>query len=82
MFKVRVLGVDQGIASCGYALVDMYIKDNTTYELKVIESGLISTSSKKSMGNRTFDIFTTLESLIKENKPKIIGCEKLFFNSS
>ena len=79
LYEIVVMGVDQGIANCGYGIIKMKFKGND-FKFKVIDYGLIITDSDKSMGNRALEITNKIDELIKTNKPVIIGCEKLFFS--
>lgn len=65
------LGIDQGLANCGYAFVSTE---------GIVCSGTIKTEKNLSKGNRLLQIEQQLTSLIKKYKPKIVSCEKLFFN--
>lgn len=72
-----ILGIDQGIASCGYAIVK---KEGDNYER--IKSGVIKTTTNKTMGGRLQYIMDFIGELIEEHSPEQICCEKLFFNPS
>lgn len=67
-----VLGIDQGLANCGYAFVNA--------ENEIICSGTIKTDKSLSKGHRLELIEKELTKLIKKYKPEIVSCEKLFFN--
>lgn len=73
--KITVIGIDQGIANCGYCVME---KTNT-YE-KILTMGTIKTTSEWSMGKRLNYIKEKISSLTNIYKPIVIGCEKLFFN--
>ena len=78
--KIIALGIDQGIASSGYGLVEITINnENKILNIKPLNFGVITTSSKKTMSNRSKFIVNHIETLINDYNPQIIGCEKLFF---
>lgn len=74
--SVVALGIDQGIANCGYAVVELNHKD----ELYILDSGTIKTTSKQELSKRIEIIYKTITHLSKQYNVNILGCEKLFFN--
>ncbi|WCF11440.1 crossover junction endodeoxyribonuclease RuvC (plasmid) [Paenibacillus thiaminolyticus] len=70
------LGVDQGIANCGYSIIRLS-HDGTIQRLK---SGTIETNSKLPLPQRMTLLYSLLTELVDKYRPVIIGCEKLFFN--
>lgn len=72
------IGIDQGIANCGFSAIRLNLDDHT---LDLLEKGSIVTSSKKSLPERIFLLHDRLYKIIHKYEPSIIGCEKLFFNS-
>lgn len=76
---MRILGIDQGIASLGYCILE--IKDN---KKEIIEYGQLSTYPDEFEDNiceRIRDIVTMLFDIVKEFKPDRICCEKLFYSA-
>lgn len=76
---MRILGIDQGIASMGYCILSVSGK-----EKEIIEYGQISTypdEDDDKMCERIVCIVNLLEGIIEEFAPDRICCEKLFFNS-
>lgn len=69
------IGIDQGIANCGFSVIQLIGN-----ELLVLKSGTIETDSKLSLPQRISLIYSLLTELANTYNPKIIGCEKLFFN--
>ena len=69
------IGIDQGIASCGYSVVKL-----TDDDIEILVSGTIKTPSKDTFGKRLNSIYQKILSLATDYKANIIGCEKLFFN--
>lgn len=71
-----VVGIDQGLATCGYAIIQA---DNDNID--VLKSGTITTNSKYSTGRRLFILREKIKNLIIEHNAAMIGCERLFFNA-
>ena len=69
-----VLGIDPGTAICGYGFVE-----NINGNVNALHYGAVTTSSKARMQDRLEKIYDSLDVMIKEYKPEIIGIEKLFF---
>jgi crossover junction endodeoxyribonuclease RuvC len=69
------IGIDQGIANCGFSIVKL-----TGEEVIVLKSGIIETNSKLTLPQRMTLIYSLLIDLVEVYQPEIIGCEKLFFN--
>ncbi|ADQ15077.1 crossover junction endodeoxyribonuclease RuvC [Halanaerobium hydrogeniformans] len=74
---MRILGIDPGLATIGYALVD---KENNNF--KVLEYGVIKTSADKTNIKRLEIIHRNIQELIKEFKPEQMAVEELFFNKN
>lgn len=73
-----VLGIDQGLANVGYAVVDYRSKDDFT----LLDAGLIKTKADLNLEVRIGEIYNQVEVLVKEYKPTHMGCERLFFNAA
>jgi crossover junction endodeoxyribonuclease RuvC len=71
---VKVLGIDPGTATTGWAILEE--KDN---EIKAISYGHISTSPKKSVSKRIKEVADDLEEVIKEYSPEESAIEDIFF---
>jgi len=69
-----ILGIDPGLATIGYGVIQA-VGDN----FKEIDYGVITTSSKSGMLKRLMKIEKEIRKLIKKHKPKIITCEDIFF---
>lgn len=70
------LGIDQGIANCGYSVVEM----RSDGEITVLKSGTIETNSSLPLPKRMTLLYSLITDLVETHRPVIIGCEKLFFN--
>lgn len=70
---MRVLGIDPGVATTGWAILD-FEKD-----LKVVDFGVITTKKEVSQPDRLKEIAYDLEEIIEKFKPKYAGVELLIF---
>lgn len=71
---LRVLGVDPGTATVGWAILD-----ENKGNVKAVAYGHISTSPKKSAEERLFEVACDLGGIIKKYKPDEAAVEDLFF---
>lgn len=75
-YSVFAVGIDQGIANCGYAVIELTPND----EILVLKSGTIVTTSKQELSKRILIIHEMINQLCNEYNVNILGCEKLFFS--
>jgi len=75
--KKIILGIDPGIATTGFGLVEF---DDENENL--IDCGCIKTSKNDSQENRLKKIFNEMQNLLLEFKPNIVAVEKLFFSKN
>lgn len=74
----RILGIDPGVATTGWAIVDL-IKD----DLKAVDFGVISTSKDLKLPERLSEIYADLNIIIAKHNPQFASVEKLiFFNNA
>lgn len=79
---IRSLGIDQGLANCGYGIVEMRVnKKGKITSTKYIECGVITTNNKKTRPRRVYYIYNKIKALIINFEPNVISCERLFFTS-
>lgn len=71
---LRVLGIDPGTATVGWAILD-----ETKGNVEAVAYGHISTSPKNSTEERLFEVASNLEEIIKKYKPDESAVEDLFF---
>ncbi len=77
MFKnITVLGIDPGLANCGWSVVEREITD----KYKVISCGVIKTSSEKDISSRLYKIFVELKNVISKYKPDVVSIESQFYS--
>lgn len=77
MEKVRILGIDPGIAIVGWGVVDVI-----NSKPKVVSYGVITTEKELSLPERLKIIDEDLLSIIEKYKPDEISMEELFFNTN
>jgi crossover junction endodeoxyribonuclease RuvC len=70
---MRVLGIDPGLNITGYGLVE-----DEGSNIKLIEAGIIRTSSDMPIGDRLRKIYDSLSELIEEYRPEILVLEKIY----
>lgn len=72
----RIIGIDPGLETVGYAVLDV-VADKYT----LITSGVIKTSKKSVFPNRLFEIHGDISELLKKwcHTDTVISIEKLFF---
>lgn len=71
---MRILGIDPGYAIMGYGIVD---SDNN--KLKVIDFGVVETSSDETLPNRLEKLYSGVRQLIDMYHPDCAVFEELFF---
>lgn len=74
---MRILGIDPGIATIGFGLVEA---DRT--KAHMVTYGAITTPAGLPLSKRLYQIFGDMEDLIGQLKPEAISIEELFFNNN
>lgn len=74
---MRVLGIDPGIATIGFGIID---SENSKQTL--VACGVIKTPSGHSLSSRLDQISADLTRLISEFNPDAMAVEELFFNTN
>lgn len=77
---MRVLGIDPGTATTGYALLDG--EPQRPDEIVLVEHGVIRTAPTTPMPDRLREIHAAVESLIVDLQPDVVAIEELFFSSN
>ncbi|MFW6238735.1 MAG: crossover junction endodeoxyribonuclease RuvC [Halanaerobiales bacterium] len=72
-----IMGVDPGLATAGYALVE---KDGNNFTCR--DYGILRTLSDMCESDRLDKLYSELTALIAENKPDGMAVEELFFNKN
>ena len=73
-----VIGIDPGTAITGFGLIE----ETDSGELKVIQYGVIQTSSKIDLSSRLLELHNQLKDLLLLYKPDTGAVEKLFFQKN
>jgi len=71
---MRILGIDPGIATLGFGLIEIVANSP-----QLLEVGVIKTDSEQVMGDRLHTIYQDLHSIINDYQPQLVAIEKLFF---
>ena len=74
---MRILGIDPGIATVGFGVVD---SDRVSHRL--IKCGAITTPAHTSLSSRLNQIFDDMDELIENFRPDCLSVEELFFNTN
>jgi crossover junction endodeoxyribonuclease RuvC len=72
---MRVLGLDPGIATLGFGVIDV-TQGNLP---KLLDVGVIQTPKKTPMGDRLKIIYEDMHTVLTQWQPHKVGMEKLFF---
>ena len=74
---MRSLGIDPGLATVGFSVVDT---DKT--KMRLVTCGVISTPAHTSLSSRLDRIFCDMNELISTFSPDVMSVEELFFNTN
>ena len=74
---MRILGIDPGIATIGFAVLDAAGND-----FRLLRCGVIETPAHTPLSDRLNTIYEDIESLIQAYKPEVVSIEELFFNTN
>ena len=74
---MRILGLDPGIATVGFAVLD---SDRGVNHL--VTCGVITTPAHTSLSSRLDRIYSDLEEIIRTFSPEVMSVEELFFNTN
>ena len=74
---LRILGIDPGLATVGFSIVD--VKKS---KMKLVTCGVISTPAHTSLSSRLDRIFEDMNELISSFDPDVMSIEELFFNTN
>ena len=74
---MRILGLDPGIATVGFGVVD-----TERNRQKLVSCGVITTPAHTPLTSRLDQIYTDLEELISVYHPDVMSIEELFFNTN
>ena len=74
---MRILGIDPGIATIGFGVLD---SDKDSHTLKTC--GVITTPAHTSLSSRLEQIYNDMLDLLEIFKPDAVSIEELFFNTN
>lgn len=74
---LRILGIDPGLATVGFSIVDV-----EKSKMKLVTCGVISTPVHTSLSSRLDRIFEDMNELISSFSPDVMSIEELFFNTN
>ena len=74
---MRILGIDPGIATIGFGLVEA-----DRGQANMLTYGVITTPAGLPLSKRLYQIDRDMEDLIGQLKPDVIAVEELFFNTN
>ncbi|MBN1795188.1 MAG: crossover junction endodeoxyribonuclease RuvC [Sedimentisphaerales bacterium] len=70
---MRILGIDPGLGTCGYAVIE-----TKTGTEQLIEAGTFRTDDKLALENRLDQIAQDFADILEKLKPDIVAVEKLY----
>ena len=74
---MRILGIDPGIATIGFGVLD---SDRNSH--KLVKCGVISTPAHTSLSSRLEQIYDDMLSILELFQPDAVSIEELFFNTN
>lgn len=74
---LRILGIDPGLATVGFSIVDV-----EKSKMKLVTCGVISTPAHTSLSSRLDRIFEDMNELLSSFSPNVMSIEELFFNTN
>lgn len=74
---MRILGIDPGIATIGFGVVD-----SSSGRQTLVNYGVVTTPAHTSLSSRLDRIYTDIKELISTFNPDAIAIEELFFNTN
>ncbi len=80
MTKKRILGLDPGLATLGFGVIDIVINPaKGVIPLLMVDFGIIQTPAKTEISQRLQIIYEDLSTVVDEFKPDLVAIEKFFF---
>lgn len=74
---MRILGIDPGVATIGFGLVEA-----DRAQVHMVTYGVITTPAGLPLSRRLYQIDRDMEELIAKLKPDVMAVEELFFNTN
>lgn len=73
MIGKRILGIDPGLNTTGYGVIE--VSDG---RVRLCEAGIIRSLAKRSIESRLKEIFVGVQEVIEAHTPELMGLEQLF----
>ena len=73
MNSKRILGIDPGLNTTGYGVIDV-----EGGKVRLCEAGIVRSRAKASIEARLSEIFTGVQEVIEMHKPELMALEQLF----
>ena len=74
---MRILGIDPGIATIGFGVLD-----SDRADIRLVKCGVIETPAHTSLSSRLEQIYDDMLSLLELFRPDAVSIEELFFNTN
>ena len=74
---MRILGIDPGLATIGFAILDSNRGKN-----HLVQCGVVTTPAHTRLSDRLLTVHTDLTELIGTYHPDVVSIEELFFNTN
>ena len=74
---MRILGIDPGVATIGFGVVD-----TDRNRIALVKCGVITTPAHTQLSGRLEQIFRDMADLLDLFKPDAVSVEELFFNTN
>lgn len=74
---MRILGIDPGIARCGWGIIE-----NQKSKIKCQNFGCVETNAGVSIEKRLLQVHKEIIKLIDKYNPDVVAVEELFFNTN
>ena len=74
---MRIMGIDPGIATVGFGVID-----SEKNKLKLVSTGVITTPAGTSLSSRLDQIYGDTQELIRTFSPDAVSVEELFFKKN
>ncbi len=78
MSATRVLGVDPGIATMGYGLV----QERSDGEIEVVAYGAVTTAADEDLSARLQQVYRGVRQIVEQYRPASVAVEKLLFGKN
>lgn len=74
---MRILGIDPGFGTIGFAIIDLNKGDR-----ELIDVGVIKTEPGLEFGIRLTEIYRDMQEIISHYKPEVVAIEQIFFSKN